>query len=842
MSNYQFLKEYQGFLSGKMVPTPKAGFSVSRSEIHPICFPYQADAIQWGAEGGRRAIFAHFGLGKTIIQLQLAMLCLAKNEGKALIVCPLAVKQEFYEAADMLSTSLTYCRTQAEVEAAQTRIIITNYERVRDGDIRPDYFVFASLDEASVLRSYGSKTYQEFLAKFQRVQFRYVCTATPSPNKYKELIHYAGFLGVMDTGQALTRFFKRDSTKANNLTIHPHKEREFWLWVSSWALFITKPSDLGYSDEGFALAKLHRHWHLVKLPNEESAVDRDGQLKLVRDEAIDLRSSAKEKRDSMDARILRATGIVDGEADDTSWVIWHDLEKEREKLEETAGLLGWTSFKSVYGSQDEALKEKLLIDFKHGNYRILATKPSIAGQGCNFQKHCYSAIFLGITYKFNDIIQAVHRIQRYGQTHDCHVHFIYTDAEEHVRREFEAKWQRHDELVATMTGIVKEFGLSQTAMLGELNRSMGVEREEVRGDLFSVVHNDCILETASMEENSVGLILTSIPFSNHYEYTPSYNDLGHTNNDDHFFAQMDFLTPNLLRVLKPGRIAAVHVKDRILFGSVTGTGMPTVNPFHMKTTFHFMKHGFEFIGMITIETDVVRENNGTYRLGWTEQCKDGSKMGVGSPEYLLLFRKLPSDTSKAYADEPVVKSKEVYTRGRWQIDARAKWNSSGNTLLTPEEIAAWQVDKIASVFMERSKTTVYEYAAHVESANEMDRRGKLPATFESLRVAARTGGVWDDVVRMHTLNSRQSQHREEQHICPFQIDIVDRAITRWSNEGDVVYDPFGGLGTVGNRAILLNRRSRSCELNPDYFRCNVAYHRESEYKRQVPTLFDLLPA
>ncbi|OZI07102.1 hypothetical protein BWI93_16500, partial [Siphonobacter sp. BAB-5385] len=137
---------------------------------------------------------------------------------------------------------------------------------------------------------YGSKTYQEFLDKFGQVPYRYVCTATPSPNKFKELIHYAGFLGIMDTGQALTRFFKRDSTKANNLTIHPHKEREFWLWVASWGLFLTRPSDLGYSDEGYDLPELKVHWHLVQTATSETTADRDGQLKLVRNQAVDLKT------------------------------------------------------------------------------------------------------------------------------------------------------------------------------------------------------------------------------------------------------------------------------------------------------------------------------------------------------------------------------------------------------------------------------------------------------------------------------------------------------------------------------------------------------------------------
>ena len=145
--------------------------------------------------------------------------------------------------------------------------MLTNYERVRDGDIRPDYFVATSLDEASVLRSFGSKTYQTFLDKFKNVPYKLVATATPSPNKYKELIHYAGYLEVMDTGQALTRFFQRDSTKANNLTLYPNMEDEFWLWVSSWALFITKPSDVNpeYSDDGYVLPPLDVRWHEIPI-------------------------------------------------------------------------------------------------------------------------------------------------------------------------------------------------------------------------------------------------------------------------------------------------------------------------------------------------------------------------------------------------------------------------------------------------------------------------------------------------------------------------------------------------------------------------------------------------
>jgi hypothetical protein len=289
----------------------------------------------------------------------------------------------------------------------------------------------------------------------------------------------------------------------------------------------------------------------------------------------------------------------------------------------------------------------------------------------------------------------------------------------------------------------------------------------------------------------------------------------------------------------PGRLAAIHVKDRILFGNVTGTGMPTVNPFHAKTIFHYIEHGFQFMGMITIETDVVRENNQTYRLGWTEQCKDGSKMGVGCPEYLLLFRKLPTDTSNAYADVPVMKSKEDYTRGQWQIDARAKWNSSGNTLLMPDEISHMSVSQISDQFATFFQDTVYDHSMHVELAKRMEAADRLPATFETLRIPARSEYVWDDILRMRTLNGKQTQAREQNHICPFQLDIVDRAITRWSNADDLILDPFGGLMSVPYRAIELGRRGYGIELNHDYWKYGVGYCRAVERKLKVPTLFDL---
>ena len=364
---------------------------------------------------------------------------------------------------------------------------------------------------------------------------------------------------------------------------------------------------------------------------------------------------------------------------------------------------------------------------------------------------------------------------------------------------------------------------------------------EVRGERFVAVNNDCILEVRKMEDNSIDLIHTSIPFSNHYEYTPSYNDFGHNDDNARFFEQMDYLTSELIRVLKPGRVAAIHVKDRILFGNATGDGMPTVDPFSDMTVFHFLKHGFRYMGRICILTDVVRENNQTYRLGWSEQCKDGTKMGVGCPEYVLLFRKLPSDTSKAYADEPVCKSKEVYTRAQWQIDAHGYWRSSGDRLVNKDELADISVDNLQAVYRQYSREHVYDYEEHVKLAKELDENGRLPATFMVVAPGSWNDlDVWDDINRMRTLNTNQSRRRQQMHVCPLQLDIVERIINRFSSGGDVVYDPFGGLMTVPMTAVKMGRYGRGCELNPDYFRDGVGYLQMAEEELEMPTLFDFM--
>lgn len=834
---------YREFLESKINLATDSGFVVDRLKINPALKPHQSDAVAWALKGGRRALFEAFGLGKTVQEIEFCHLAAEHTGGRALIVLPLGVKQEFTrDAVELLGYEKPeYCRTMEEVKACDSQIVLTNYERVRDGDIDPSYFAATSLDEASVLRSFGSKTYQTFLDKFKNVPYKLVATATPSPNKYKELIHYAGYLEVMDTGQALTRFFQRDSTKANNLTLYPNMEDEFWLWVSSWALFVTKPSDLNpdYSDAGYDLPPLEVRWHEIPIHYGDS-VDRDGQMQLFQEAAEGLKEAATVKRDSIDIRVQKMKEIVDASPDD-HFLLWHDLESERHAIKKAL-----PEAVDIYGSMDYEMREQRVIDFSNGKTRLFATKKSLSGSGCNFQRYCHREIFLGIDYEFNDFIQAIHRCYRFLQSQPVVIDIIYMENERQIKEALLEKWKNHNYMVQRMVEIVKKYGLNSANKAERLERKMGVEgtREErtVRGNHYEAVYGDCVEETRVMASNSVDLIHTSIPFGNHYEYSANYNDFGHNQNTDRFFEQMDYLTPELLRVLKPGRVAAVHVKDRVLFGNATGTGMPTIEPFHADCIEHYMKHGFMYFGMITVVTDVVRENNQTYRLGWSEQCKDGTKMGVGCPEYILLFRKLPTDHSKAYADDPVSKSKEEYTRAQWQIDAHGYWRSSGNRLISKDELKEISVDNLQKAYRKYSRESVYNYEEHVKLAKELDKDGRLPATF--MVVAPGSWNqleVWDDINRMRTLNTTQSRRRAQMHVCPLQLDIVERIINRYSNPGDVVYDPFGGLMTVPMTAVKMHRFGKGCELNHDYFRDGVGYLQAAENEMDELTLFDFMP-
>lgn len=843
------MRDYAAFLAAKAALASGAGLEVHERDVNPLLKPHQRDIVVWAVRGGRRAIFAAFGLGKTLMQLEIVRLILAREGGRGLIVLPLGVRQEFSRDAAMLGLRVHFIRSideadeiEAQSEAFPTErpglkgIYLTNYESVRDGKLDPRGFTVVTLDEAAVLRGFGgTKTFREFMRLYEgTASYRFVATATPSPNDYIELLAYAAFLDVMDVGQAKTRFFKRDSTKADALMLHPHKAREFWLWCSSWALFVQRPSDLGHDDTGYVLPQLDVRWHEVSAPPVTvSDTERDGQALMFRDTTLGVQEAAREKRESLTTRVAAMRAIVD-ESPSHHFILWHDLEAERHAIQAAV-----REAVSVWGSQDLDEREQRIIDFSDGRTRILSTKPVIAGSGCNFQRHCHRAIFVGIGFKFADFIQSIHRIQRFLQPEPVRIDLIYTAAEREVRRTLERKWRQHEVLVATMGEIIREYGLSRAAMAATLTRSIGVARREVLGDGYRLVNADAVEETATMEADSIDLIVTSVPFATQYEYTPSYNDFGHTESNAHFWEQMDFLSPELLRVLRPGRVMAIHIKDRITPGGINGLGFQTVSRVSDSAADHFERHGFAFLARITVVTDVVRENNQTYRLGWTEQCKDGSRMGRGMPEYVLLFRKSPTDRSNGYADVPVVKSKQEYSLARWQIAAAGFARSSGDRLLAPEDLAGIPHERIYKLWRGESLAHVYDYERHVALVQAMRDAGRLPVTFALMPAHSWHPGVWTDVARMRTLNMEQQRRAQEFHLCPLQFDIADRLIAECSMPGERVYDPFVGIGTVVARAVRLKREGWGVDLSAAYIQTAAYYAERAAREVAYPSLFEL---
>lgn len=914
---------YRAFLAAKVELAAPAGIEVGEHQVNAWLKPHAKVAVRWALLGGARAIFASFGLGKTSMQIDFcwqalqhlwgqeeaagrapdgeavstdapsvahAVRDISPAEGyargrraRALIVLPLGVRQEFMRDAASMGVPVRF--VQSTLECWGPGLYLTNYEAFRDGKIDFSGFQAVSLDEAACLRGMGGTlTFRVAANQLQHVRFKLVATAMPSPNEFVEMLAYAEVLGVMDIGQAKTRFFRRNSEKADQLTLHPHKEREFWLWVASWALFIRKPSDLGFSDEGYDLPGLKVNWHCI--PSPPAWEDGDGpgpgdQLQFFHTRKINVVNQAKVKRESLFARIARVRDLRRARPDDHC-IIWHDLNDERDLIEQAlpeAFILD--------GGQSDTVKEQRILGFADGLFDTFAAKPVMAGVGCNFQRHCAWAIFAGVGFKFHDFLQAIYRVLRFGQTRLVEIDVVFSEAEQGVVDELKRRWLQHDQQVEIMAEIIREFGLSSADMAAVLRRSMGVERVEAYGGpwqgpgavpseslaAWKVVNNDCVEELLGMPDDSVDLIVTSIPFATQYEYSPNYSDFGHTDDNPHFWMQMSFLIPELLRVLKPGRDACIHVKDRIVPGSLTGLGFQTLHPFGDECRAAFMAHGFAYLGTITNVTDVVRENNQTYRLGWSEQLKDGTRMGCGVPEQIILLRKPPTDRSNGYADLPVAKHRQDYvnvetggyapydrqaeqegrirplegsgySRSRWQQDAAAFRRSAGNRLLTPEEWLTFEnMDAAFQLWRDLALDSVYDFEQHVLIGERFDALGKLPAIFQLLPTHSWHANVWTDVMQARSLNTDAQRKGAEKHICPLPFDIVDRLIVQRSMPGELVFDPFAGIGTVPFRALHLGRRGAGVELSPDYFAAAAKNCALAEADtRPVPTLFDALEA
>lgn len=881
------LQDYTDFLVSKIRVAEKHGIKIDPSRLHPSTKPHQREIICWGLELGAALIAPDCGTGKSHMAIESCRILLEEFGGKALIVTELGASETFINddpsvgEGARLNIPLEYVTSTDMAMKSSCDILVTNYERVRDNRFDFSKFTVVWLDEGNYIKNMASETTDALGKHLKNVKYKYIASATPSPNETLELINYAHVLGVADRGQILTQFFQRNSVKAGELTLHPQHEADFWLWVHSWMVAIEFPSDLGFSDEGYKLPELRVHWIEVKLNQPlEAGIEKNGQGRLIADSGgNDLPTNAKLKRSSIDVRLNRGIEII-AESPEDHFIIWHHLNDEKSAIDRA---LKGNNYASLYGSLKENLREKIVVDFTKGDLKYLATKPEISGVGCNFQRHCHKAVILGVNNDFNLLYQLIKRIHRFGQEFACDIYILYLPEEYAIVKNLKRKWKQHDDQRLWLRSLAQKHGLDHAAMVEERKRTFKIDRKPYDGRSYNLVSTDCTYEWFNVPDNSIRLINSSFPFGNHYEYTNYYNDFGHNIDNHSFGRQLDFLLPELLRTMAPGRIVAVHLKNRIHYGSVTGKGFSVFHRFTHLVCDAMEKHGFETMGFHYIPTCVVGENNQTYRLTFGEMQKDSTKMGSGIPEEIWIFRKPPTYTDNAYADVPVnhncecpfchkSNALESYLKPggvllqcsdrecrqffpdsdlirnsefqlslpHWQIDADAFWQTSGNGYLTPQEMKTWGWDRIRDWWNIYNPSHIYDYDNHVKLLKDLDEAGKLSRTFTTLPLISTTPFIWDNINRMQGLNLEQSRRKERQHICPQPTDEADRIIELYSNEGDLVADPFAGLGTTLVRAVMKKRKAFGTELNDEYARHAAFYLRTAEQKASVPTLFDII--
>jgi superfamily II DNA or RNA helicase len=441
------MKTYQQFLQRKLITTKPAGFDLSPSSISPVLFDWQNEITRWAVRQGRAALFEECGLGKTLQQIEWAKHVQQYTGGNVLIVAPLAVAHQTIGEGQKIGTDIAYVRHQDEFAAPG--IYITNYDMLKEFD--GGEWAGVVLDESSILKNYTGATKRLILEMFESAPYKLACTATPAPNDHLELGNHAEFLGAMKSNEMIQRWFINDTMSAGSYRLKRHAEKDFWQWVTSWAVCISRPSDIGYPDTcdrySFDMPKLNIRSEVVRV--DHSRAWASGRL--IVDGTLSATDLWKEKRATMDDRIARAREIVGDSSE--AWVIWCDTNEEADALK-----LQFPAAVEVRGSDSIREKERKLTAFSSGEVKQIITKADIAGYGLNWQ-HCHKMIFVGLTYSFEKTYQALRRSWRFGQTEDVDAYLVSAESEGDILKVLEVKQDAHREMQHAMNRAMREHGL-----------------------------------------------------------------------------------------------------------------------------------------------------------------------------------------------------------------------------------------------------------------------------------------------------------------------------------------------------------------------------------------------
>lgn len=600
---------YEEFLKSKRLIVPSVGISVADSDIHSVLFPFQRDLVRWALRKGRAAIFADCGLGKTFMQLEWARLL----GERALIIAPLSVARQTVGEARKLGLTIHYTRSGDDLIDG---INITNYEMIDHFDA--EGFGAVVLDESSILKGLTGKTRQRLTGMFASTPYRLCCTATPAPNDIAEIANHAEFLGIMTRADMLAAFFVHDD---KGWRLKGHAREGFYRWLASWGMSIRKPSDLGYSDDGFILPELTMVRDVVRA---ESAPE--GRLFWAGLKGINDRAAAR--RATIEERVERAAELIN--SSDEQWIAWVGLNDEGRLL---AKLVPDSALQEGSDSPDKKIAD--IEGFQDGDIKVLITKPRIAGFGMNLQ-NCANMVFVGIGDSYEQYYQCVRRCWRFGQTRPVKAHIVLSDMEaeiyDNVLRKEEQAAEMSDELLAN----VREFEREEIA---DVQAGFEYVEDTAHGDGYTLMLGDSAERLQEIDGDSIGLSVFSPPFISLYTYSPTERDIGNSRTEDEFFHHFGFIIDELLRVTMPGRNCCVHVAQ--VPAMLVRDGYIGLKDFRGGTIKAFEDHGWVYHGEVCIDKDPQAQAIRTHSKGllFVQLRKDSSWLRPALADYILVFRK-----------------------------------------------------------------------------------------------------------------------------------------------------------------------------------------------------------
>ncbi len=726
--------EYTDFLKKKTIKYTASGFKTG-NPINSILFDFQRDIVNWALNKGRAAVFAGTGLGKTLIQVEWADHVNVYTNKNILIIAPLAVAEQTIREAKKLNIEVHLCRSQDDIKSG---INITNYEMLNHFNTDLGGIV---LDESSILKAFTGKIRNEIISKFSDVPYKLACTATPSPNDYMELGNHSEFLNIMSRTEMLATYFVHDGGETSKWRLKRHAEKDFWVWVSSWAVMLRHPSDLGYDGGMFDLPELRIH---------EVIVDKS---KYAVKMAKTLSDRRRARKGSMGKRIEYAAQIAN--ENDDKCLVWCDLNDESKLLSNSI-----LDAVEVKGSDSPEHKAGSMLGFADGDIRCLVTKPSICGFGMNFQVS-HKMIFVGISDSFEQYYQAVRRCWRFGQTEPVDVYIITSQKEGNVVKNIKRKEKQFEKMLKGMISATQE--LSKSNLHEYANTEDEYKPTVINNDLWTMYNGDCVEQTQALDDNSIHYTIFSPPFASLYTYSNSKRDMGNSRTKEEFDTHFNYLVSQLYRILKPGRLTSVHCMN--LPSMKERDGVIGIKDFRGDIIRMFQEVGFIYHSEVCIWKDPVVSMQRTKALGLLHKQlkKDSCMSRMGIPDYVVTFRK-PGDNP-----EPVSHTDRSFPVSIWQ-----------------------------------------RYASP----------------------------IWTDINPSDTLQKESArEHEDEKHIAPLQLEVIRRCLELWTNEGDLVFSPFAGIGSEGYEAVKMGRRFVGVELKKSYFDQAVgnlkAAERELEKPKQV---------